>query len=180
MKIIFKASFTLFFLATPFVFASTLPSLKCVTGGFPTTSFILTAQSENVEVRVINHNGINYAPLYSGLMTINDISYLKRSADFFSKLGDDFTVKFATERCRFEQNKFFTCSQVNAAEFNGVKVDSIYFSTTESVDKIPDFEFNRTNVKISFRKGDEEYKIEMSYYDNSCELDFKKSFVIKK
>lgn len=147
-----------------------LPNLKCITSGFPTTSFLVSDNGPIVEVRVVNHNGLKYAPLYNGLMTLNDIDYLKRTAEFFSKIGDDFTVSFKKEKCKFVENKFYSCSKPEKFEIGSVTADAVYFSTTETVDKIPDFEFTKTNAKISFRKNNEDYNLEMSYYYNGCEL----------
>ncbi len=159
-----------------FVISSTalaLPSLICITGDFPTTSFFLDETQDNIELRVINHNGAKYAPVYSGIVTPSDIDHIKKSGEFFDKIGDFFTIKFAKKDCRIEEDKFYTCVLSAESEISGTKIKSVYFSTSESVDKIPDFEFTRKNVRLSLREHAEdilEYRLEMSYYGNDCAI----------
>lgn len=162
MKIIFL--FFLLALKTLTANAS-IPSMKCITSGLPTTSFIVNVKDTTVEVRAVNHNGSQFAPVYSGLMTLNDIKYVERSGDFFTKIGSDITIVFSKNKCRFEEDKFYTCSRREKFEINGVSIDGVSFYTTESVDRIPEFEFLRKNVKLSFRSTNEDYNLEMHYYD---------------
>lgn len=153
--------------------AYALPNLKCITGGFPTTSFLLEENKDNIELKVINHNGAKYAPVYSGIATPSDIDFIKKSGEFFNKTGDFFSIKFAKENCRIEEDKFYTCVIKEESEISGIKINTVYFTTSESVDKIPGFEFTRTNVRLSLREHASdmlEYKLEMSYYDQDCQI----------
>ena len=50
------------------------------------------------------------------------------------------------------------------------KIEKAYFTTSESVDKIPEFEFVRTNVRLYLTEGTQEYKLEMSYYNDDCRI----------
>lgn len=152
--------------------ALALPNLKCINGGFPTTSFLLTQQQQQNELLVINHNGAKYAPVYSGIVTPSDVDFIKRSEAFFAKIGDRFAIPYKTENCRLDEKKYLTCSLKQVVEISGLKIESAYFTTSESVDKIPDFEFVRTNVRLSLREvgSSEDYKLEMSYYGEDCQL----------
>ena len=161
-------------LFTPFLQA--LPELKCISGGFPTTSFLLSEKADHVELRVINHNGAKYAPVYNGNATPSDIGHIQKSGDFFEKLGDFFTIKFEKKNCRFEEDKFFTCFLNEESTISGTRINTIYFSTSESTDRIVGFEFNKKNVRLSLRENQQdflEYRLEMSYYDNDCEINRK-------
>lgn len=162
------------FVLTMVLFFSSLsyavPKLKCITGGLPTTSFILSESAEKTELLVVNHNGARYAPVYSGIATPNDVDLINKSGEFFKKIGDRFTLKFDKERCRIEEDKFYTCSLREASDVNGVKIEKAYFTTSESIDKIPDFEFVRTNVRLYLTHDHDEYKLEMSYYNDDCQI----------
>lgn len=171
----FKAIQALVFAGTLFSapFLQALPGLKCITGGFPSTSFLLSEESDHVELRVINHNGSKYAPVYNGNATPSDVEHIKKSGDFFEKLGDFFTIKFEKKNCRFEEDRFFTCFLNDESDISGTKIHTIYFSTSESTDRIVGFEFNKKNVRLSLREKPQdflEYRLEMSYYDGDCEI----------
>lgn len=150
--------------------AYSLPNLKCITSGLPTTSFLLTEKEDHVALTVIHHNGPKYAPVLSGVVTPEDINLIKKSGEFFSKLGERFTVKFSKENCELEENKFFRCSLREPSEIASVKIDQIYFNTSEAVEKIPGFEFVSTHVHASFRSNYEEFNLEMRYYDQDCKI----------
>ncbi len=166
---VFISIFIVFFNIRAFA----LPDLKCITDGFPTTSFLLTEKTDHIELRVINHGGPLYAPVYNGNATPSDIDHIKKSGEFFGKLGDFFTVKFDKDKCRIEEGNFFTCVIRDESEISGVKVRSVYFTTTESIDKIPDYEFARKNVRLTIRENYSdilEYRLEMAFYGNDCEI----------
>lgn len=151
------------------------PSLKCMTE-FPSTSFFLNEGSKSIELRVINHNGSKYAPVISGIITPNDIDFVKKSGDFFQKIGDDFVIHFDKKNCRVEQNKYFTCFINDESVIGETKIHNIYFTTTESVDRTESYEFTRKNVRLSLREKKEDlldYRLEMSYYFNDCKIETK-------
>lgn len=172
MNTIIKALSLVSVLSTFSVSAHAIPDLTCVTGGFPTTSFILETKDEKTDLRVYNHNGAKYAPVYSGTVTPSDIDYIKKSGEFFTRIGDAFVIHFEKDECTISEDKYFRCSLKNPQEISGLKIKSVYLSTSESVDKIPDFEFTRTNVRLSLieENPQTEYKLEMSYYDNDCAI----------
>lgn len=154
-------------------FLQALPDLKCITGGFPTTSFLLSEKADHVELRVINHNGAKYAPVFNGNATPSDIGQIQKSGDFFEKLGDVFTIKFEKKNCRFEEDTFFSCFQNEDSSVSGTKISTIYFSTSESTERIVGNEFNKKNVRLSLRENPQdflEHRLEMSYYDGDCEI----------
>lgn len=153
--------------ATP---KSTLPSLKCISA-LPTTSFLLTEGEKSIQLRVINHNGAQFAPVYSGIVTPNDMDHVKKSGEFFNKIGDDFVINFEKNNCRLEEDKFFTCFINDESVISETKIHNIYFTTSESTDRIPNYEFTRTNVRLSIREKKEDildYRLEMSYYFDEC------------
>ena len=171
LKIIQAVLFSGFLLFSSLLQA--LPDLKCITGGFPSTSFLLSEKSDHVELRVINHNGAKYAPVYNGNATPSDIEHIKKSGDFFEKLGDFFTIKFEKKNCRFEEDRFFTCFLNDESDISGTKIHTIYFSTSESTDRIVGYEFNKKNVRLSLRENQQdflEYRLEMAYFDGDCEI----------
>lgn len=171
LKIIPALIFSCTLLIAPLVPA--LPGLKCITGSFPSTSFLLSEQSDHIELRVINHNGAKYAPVYNGNATPSDIEHIKKSGEFFEKLGDFFTINFEKKNCRFEEDRFFTCFVNDESDISGTKISTIYFSTSESTDRIVGYEFNKKNVRLSLREKPQdflEFRLEMSYYENDCEI----------
>lgn len=171
MKIICITLSTLFLLSLQ---AWSLTGLKCITSGLPTTSFVLEEKTDSMQLRVIHHNGTKYAPVFAGIITPSDLSLIQKSSDFWTRLGDNLKIHFKKEKCRLEENKFFTCSLPGVSDLNGEKVESLYFTTSETVDRIPDFEFVRTTVKLYARQGTDEYKLEMGYYDNDCKIQLRK------
>lgn len=150
--------------------AMAIPKLSCVTG-LPTTSFLLIEKENSVELTTIHHNGTQYAPIYNGVVTPSDFNLLKKTADFFEKLGDRFVINFKKEDCRLEEDKFYTCFLNDEFEVAGVKLKNAYFTTSESIDRIPDFEFKNTKVNLYLRLNNvEEYKLSMNYYMDDCKM----------
>ena len=54
----------------------------------PTTSVSVETVEEKVYLRVLHHNGLKFAPIHSGVITLHDIPYLEKKGGLFARMGE--------------------------------------------------------------------------------------------
>lgn len=73
--------------------------LTCMTE-WPTTSFVVSTEGEEVLARVVHHNGSGYAPAIVGTFTPNDLPILAERAALVRKMKNDMTFRWPRKNCK--------------------------------------------------------------------------------
>ena len=67
-------------------------NMLCITE-YPTTSFVAMTEGDTINVRLFHHNGTQFMPIWSNVITPNDLPMLNEVASVLSDLGTD--LKFS-------------------------------------------------------------------------------------
>lgn len=156
-------------------------NMTCVTE-FPSTSFIVRQNDSKVSVRVIHHNGTQYAPIWSGLVTPHDLIAVQEAAHSVAKLGQDFEITWNRKGCNADSEMFFQC--VGEAEdfltSTGELVHPWALSIYDIVENSIYGEFRKKTVSLRFNINQKAHQITMDYMPSDCFIDplqFKKTKV---
>lgn len=161
-------------LAIVFSFSSALAAegpqieLSCITE-YPTTSFIIGTNNDEVIVRMINHNGMKYTPAITGVFTPNDLKLLTERAALAQKLNPDMRFRFNRSTCEKGPGFSFYCLGVKEPQtVNGAKVESLYISVSKTTTESVDFTTVNHIVRLSLRIDGKDVPIEMHYLEPDC------------
>lgn len=145
--------------------------LTCVTE-FPTTSFVVSTEGEEVVARVIHHNGSGYAPAFSGTFTPNDLKILAERGELVRKMKPDMTFRWPLSKCKkLGSPLVFQCfgtEDVQEGE-DGAKIAPFaLYSTAKTEDGIAGH-YDWISVAMTFDvDGAHGASIEMTYPKSSC------------
>ncbi len=113
-----------------------IPDFQCVTN-VPTTSVWVTKKSDtDVIIDIIHHNGLKFAPIHSGVITLNDLDYIKEKGEAFAKMGGAFRLKFDLEKCKKHQENNFSCYRSKEMRIEDLDVRGYGFQTHEKVSSL--------------------------------------------
>lgn len=145
--------------------------LTCVTE-WPTTSFVVSTEGEEVVARVIHHNGSGYAPAFSGTFTPNDLKLLSERAELVRKMKSDMTFRWPKSKCKkLGTPLVFQCfgtDDVQEGEGGAKIAPFALYSTAKSEDGIAGH-FDWISVALTFDvDGAHGASIEMTYPSNGC------------
>lgn len=150
-------------------------NMSCVTE-FPSTSFFVRQYDKEVKVRVIHHNGVKFAPIWSGLITPHDISTITEAADSVAKLGDEFEITWKRDACNADSEMFFQCVG-QAQDFTtatGEKVHPWAISVYDVTENSIYGEFKKKSISLRFNVDEKSNQITMDYYPKDCFIDSSK------
>lgn len=137
--------------------------LFCVTS-FPTTSFVGLTNNGRVDVRLINHNGAEYMPIHSGLITMRDLDLLQKRADTLRILGSDFRFSFSLDSCRINQDGTFNCSMKEEIQIiEGKKVSVFSLSSSKTALSFSDIVIDTTRIMLGLEIDKESHFVMMDY-----------------
>lgn len=143
-------------------------NLACVTE-FPTTSFVFSEDAGYVDVRVISHNGVNFTPIWKGLITPHDIPIIAQQAETMKKLGSDFTLRFSLKNCEtYEKNNFFCIGKGPAKDINGLQVEPSTVSVTDIEKRVFGMVFKSKNATLNLKVNGVEHTATMDFEANDC------------
>lgn len=145
--------------------------LTCVTE-WPTTSFVVSTEGEEVVARVIHHNGSGYAPAFSGTFTPNDLKLLAERGELVKKMKNDMTFRWPKSKCKkLGTPLVFQCfgtDDVQEGEGGAKIAPFALYSTSKTEDGIAGH-FDWISVAMTFDvDGAHGASIEMTYPKNGC------------
>lgn len=151
-------------------------NLNCVTE-FPTTSFVSHLKNKNLKFQVLNHNGVELMPIYSGILTTNDISLLIKRAELLKSLSSEAWIDFELSKCESYADKSITCYGEQFIQVNNQKTSLIGkgLSVSYVSSKIMDQQI--LEIQVSLRLGEinsalGDHEVTMRYSPHECRILF--------
>ena len=140
----------------------------CVTQ-FPTTSFIADMDNGRVKVNMINHNGIKFMPIHSGLVTINDLKILTERAEILANIGEQAQFFFDLENCELHDDTTFSCYRGGTINgIDGKQIEIFALSSSLHQLKFSDLVFNQTTILMGLLIDQKTYYVQMEYQYDEC------------
>jgi hypothetical protein len=139
----------------------------------PTTSVIVKKAQDKVSFDLIHHNGTQYAPIHGGLITLNDLNFIKRKGEVMAKMGDSIKLSFKPEKCKVHQEGNYSCFAEGPIEIGNLEVKNFGFQTYQSESFLYGTSFREFNFSfyITTLEG-ENMKMNMTYDLTSSECFF--------
>jgi hypothetical protein len=146
--------------------------LICVTEA-PTTSFLVEQDKDTVKVRVIHHNGVQYAPITNSLITPNDLELLKSQAGLIQSLGDDWSFQWKRSGCNADRSDFFQCvGEAEDVVLNSVKVHPWALTVTDVQETTMWGTYRKKNLSLRFSVEKKGYQmnvqVTMDFQKGDC------------
>lgn len=138
---------------------------------FPTTSFLIEQTKDELDVRVIHHNGSGYVPFRDALIVPNDLPLIQSHAQLISKLGNEWNFKWPRKSCNADSPMFFQCiGDAQSFETNGIRIQPFAISVSDMDYRSIWTNFSQKNVRLSFYAGDDKqtYDVTMNYSPHEC------------
>lgn len=121
----------------------------------PTTSVSVETFDEKVVLRMLHHNGLQFAPIHSGVITLNDLPFIEKKGGLFMKMGSYITLEFELTRCKKHQEGNYSCYNSNPILIGDLSVKSFGFQTYKSTSELYGMKFEtllfRLNVTVANR-----------------------------
>lgn len=139
---------------------------------FPTTSFWFAEDGDHFNVRVIHHNGTQYAPFFQRLIVPNDMAGLLQKSEVAKNTGSDIMLRWDKKNCKRLNNEIFSC--VGGGEsLTSVKkeIKPWHISRSEVVTKTANGEFKKYTVTLSYEIQGESYDYLMDYAPHECRFE---------
>lgn len=172
MKKIFALAALVF---TQVSFAATPINMACVTE-FPTTSFIAYTEGEDVTVRIIHHNGPKYMPIWSSIITPNDLPTINEAAQALYDLGSLLEFKMPAKACERIDGKLINCFGTQPpVDINGHKVSLWALHTMETNERSFAGEFSWINSSVALEVDGKTFHVPMRYASYECFEGFSKT-----
>jgi hypothetical protein len=164
-------STVLFALQAPASTPATHLQFSCATE-FPSTTFIgETIDKVKLKVTFINHNGVEYMPIHSGLLTTNDLKAMLAKSELMTKIGDYAKFTFDLANCDLHKDKTFSCfrgSTLKGTDGKDIQVFTLMSSFTDQ--KFSDYEYKQTSMLLGLIIDGQSLYIPMDYQRNECDF----------
>jgi len=151
----------------------------CVTE-FPTTTFIAQTVDDYVQIQLIHHNGVKYAPVWNNLITINDISVITEHANTLADLGDYLKFSMPAKSCQVNGMLLNCFGFQPSITINGHEVSLWSVHTTEQKESSFAGNFDYVTTSLALDIDGKTHFIPMKYQSWECFNNFKKSSAAKK
>lgn len=142
-------------------------NMACVTE-HPTTSFVAFTEGENINVRLIHHNGVKYMPVWSNIITPNDLPVISETANILSELGNSMNFTIPASSCEVDGMMINCFGHSGVQEINGHKVNLWAVYTKIENERSFAGEFNSIWSNLAIDVDGKSYWIPMKYYDYEC------------
>lgn len=151
----------------------------CITE-HPTTTFIAQTEDDYVQFQLIHHNGVEYAPVWSSLITLNDIPTIQKRAELLAELGDYLKFAMPAKNCQLNGMQLNCFGTQAPIEMNGHKVSlwSVYTSETHESSHAGEFDYIITTMALDI-DGETAF-VPMKYANYECFNGFRKRAEFKK
>jgi hypothetical protein len=158
--------------AFSFAESSKLKNLTCATN-FPTTSFVVERDKDDVKVTVINHNGVEHAPIYKGLTTPYTLAFINKAKENLEKMGDRLTASFKISDCSEFTENHLTCFNKKITKIGNLEVKDLYVNIYKNITSNPYGTFHETYASFEYRNlKNRGFRIPMDYEESDCSASF--------
>lgn len=146
-------------------------SVDCFTSPV-TTSFVLRKSEDGTKynLSVIHHNGVEHAPLITGITTGYTIDIAKKRFEYVKQMGDFFSVSFEPERCKFSKERI-SCFFSKKAKIGELEVEDYYFHAYKEISVTPFGDFPQFNVSFQYRVNKRPHEMRMFYENDFCRIE---------
>ncbi len=142
-------------------------NMACVTE-HPTTSFVALTENGNINVRLIHHNGVKYMPVWSSIITPNDLSVITEKANILTELGNVMNFTIPSSACEVDGMMINCFGQSEVQEINGHKVNLWAVYTKIENERSFAGEYNSIWSNLAIDVDGKTYWLPMKYYDYEC------------
>lgn len=141
-------------------------SVICATDHL-TTTYALFDRENGYEFHIMHHNGIEFMPIHSGIITPSDIQILSENASILKKMGPRLVINFTKSECQGKDGEWF-CVKQGKQTLGGLEVSSLSFRLNKKrvISKI--FDYETWNVSFSVVNGNRSYSLPMEYSKDQC------------
>lgn len=151
--------------------SGSLKNFTCVTE-VPTTSFLFNFKNDFYELNIIHHNGIEHAPFFDGIMTVQTLNYLQSRIENMKKLGARIQFKFKKSECsRLDENRI-TCYKSGASDLGPLKVKDVYFNVYENSNSSTYGVFDDVRLNFKYRQQKRSFDMPMTFPTKDCLTSF--------
>jgi len=158
---------------------SKFQSLNCVTE-YPTTSFVAQTENNIINVVMVNHNGKEFLPIHSGIITIYDLIFLQSKAEALSELPKELNFSFTPEQCQLFSDETFTCYKNFKADSANAVLVPISLQSMNITTQVGGNTYKEREVSIGLSNGTYTYNVNMRYTLDECQINSLSSTQTKK
>lgn len=148
-----------------------LKSVSCSTSPLSTSFYFEVVDANKAKLYISHHNGLEYAPLHSGLITAAGLSRLQKRYDQVKLMGTPVVVEFDLSACRFEDNKDMACFHKDPAKIGDLDVKDYYFSLHQETNLSRYGEFGLYSLRFDYRINSVGSSLPMIYYGDACRFE---------
>jgi hypothetical protein len=142
-------------------------TVACVTE-WPTTSVYGFTEGDEFVVKVFHHNGEKYLPLYTGIITPNDLPQLQRKAELFTKLGRLYEFRYDLKDCTRVSDDIVSCIRGKETEINGIRFRPFAMYTKRINTEYDLGSYEQIEVAFLLDFNGESQFFSMQYMKNEC------------
>ena len=142
-------------------------NMACVTE-YPTTSFVAFSEGGDLNIRLIHHNGVKFMPIWSSIITPNDLPVITETASILSELGNELNFTIPAKACGVDGMMMNCFGRSEEQVINGHKVNLWSVYTKLENEKSFAGEYNYVWSSLAIDVDGKSYWIPMKYYDYEC------------
>lgn len=143
--------------------------LACMTRPYPSTTFSVQEKGSKVIVDVIVEHGVEYMPVWRGLVTPADLAKVKEAATILPKLGSQFSVSWDVAGCKSDGDQLFECgSKGEDVVINGMKVHPWALIATDVMETTASGIFVSKSIILRMDIDGKSLMVSMNYRDGEC------------
>jgi hypothetical protein len=141
---------------------------KCTTE-YPTTSFWFADDGDHFNVRILHHNGTQYAPFMQRLIVPNDMAGLLDAAEVAKNTGDDIMLRWSKKNCTMAGDDVFSCVGGGESLTSAKKeIKPWHIGRSVVTTKTANGEFKKYTVNMSYEIQGKTYEYLMDYGMHEC------------
>ncbi len=144
---------------------------KCTTE-FPTTSFWFAEDGDYFNVRVMHHNGTQYAPFAQRMIVPNDMAGLLQKSEVAKNTGSDIMLRWDKKNCKRLSDEIFSCVGGGESLTSAKKeIKPWLISRSETITRTANGEYKKTTVTLSYEIQGESHDYLMDYAPHECRFE---------
>lgn len=140
---------------------------QCMTDPL-TTSFVAKTEAGQVKFSMIHFNGTKYMPIYEGIVTANDLDYLKEKSQVLARMGDKVHIDFAMADCQTYKSEVVACQSDKKQKLGALTVSALGFNTRKKQSESYGYKFEGYDVIFTVTVNSRMYNIPMSFEASEC------------
>jgi hypothetical protein len=144
-------------------------SLNCVTE-YPTTSFVAQTENNKINVVMVNHNGKEFLPIHSGIITIYDLLFLQSKAEALSEISTELSFSFSPEQCQLFSDETFSCYKSFSAGTSETSLIPISLHSLNITTQVGGNTYKEREISIGLSNGTYTYNVNMRYTLDECQI----------